>query len=157
MNDSIDGSLRDFHAIIRPIGSAQFVAGSPGVWSGAAGKPIDVWSVAPDSPSLETQSFKLTYEAFAETLSQVPRLFLEPDGSFVWVSNEDPSHRISGQITDDGSRVLYLELRGRCCWEELAVVVKILGWPEVRLAFQLLPEAMLVKEIQFRALVCGED
>lgn len=147
--------MRDFHAIIRPIGSAQLVAGSPSIWSGAADERVDAWSVDNDSPSLETQSFEMTYEAFAEILAKVPRLFLEPDGSFVWVSNSDPSHRISGQITDDGSSVLYLELRGRCDWDELTVVLAILGWPDIKLAFQLLPEAMLVLEDQFRTLVCA--
>lgn len=146
--------MRDFHTIIRPIGSAQLVAGEPRIWSGAADERIHTWKVGSGSPSLETQSFEMAYETFAEDLAKVPRLFLEPDGSFVWVSNADPTHRISGQVTDDGSRVLYLELRGRCCWDELATVLGILGWPGAELAFQLLPEAMLIREEQFRELVC---
>jgi hypothetical protein len=56
----------------------------------------------------------VAFEELFEKLSSFPRLFIEPDGSFVW-SGEEPSHwRLEGMIYDDGARVQYLELKGTC-------------------------------------------
>ncbi len=145
--------VRDFHIIVRPLGAVQFASSSIATWSGAPESPLAVWSVAEDSVSLGSQAFQFPYEVLAASLSRVPRLFLEPDGAFVWVSPEDPARRVNGQITDDGEQVLYLELRGRCSFEDLAVIFQMLGWPEVELVYQLLPEAMLVRESQFREVL----
>ena len=147
--------MKSFHAIIRPLGETRLVNNlTSASWGGEA---VAVWGVADDSPGLATQSFAFDYDTLQSKLSEVARLYIEPDGSFVWVSSEDASRRISGQITDDGERVLYLELRGKCRWNDLStVVLKKLDWPETSLAFQLLPESLLVEEQQFRDAVCGD-
>lgn len=148
--------MKEFHTIVRPLGDTRLVGTEPSQWRD---ETIATWRVDSQSPALASQSFTLPYEAYAEKLSGIPRLFLEPDGSFVWVLSEDASRRISGQITDDGQRVLYLELRGRCLWDDLLAVLGPLDTDASGLdfAFQLLPEAFLVKEETFRELVCGDD
>lgn len=146
--------MKSFHAIIRPLGDTRLDNSLPGTWGSEA---VTVWCVAEDAPGLESQSFDFDYETLASKLAEIPRLYIEPDGSFVWVSSEDESRRISGQITDDGSRVCYLELRGLCLWSDLTtVLLSSLGWPATTLAFQLMPESLLVTEDQFREVVCGD-
>lgn len=144
--------MRDFHTIVRPLGEALLGSSTRVPWSDTT---VEARMLAEGSPQLEQQGFGATYEDFAEQLSKVPRLYIEPDGSYVWVSSEDPTRRVWGQITDDGQQVLYLELRGRCQWDDLAAIVGMIGWPETQLIFQLMPDAVLVEESQFRAVVCA--
>lgn len=145
--------MREFHIIVRPLGASRLGESIQTRWSDTK---VSAWTLADDSPPLAQQGFGSSYEDFSEQLSQVPRLYIEPDGSFVWVSSIDPVRRISGQITDDGKQVLYLELRGRCQWEDMTEIVRMIGWPQTELIFQMLPEALLVQESQFREVVCGE-
>ncbi len=100
-----------------------------------------------------TVGFGLSYEALAESLSRLPRLFLEPDGALVWVSREDPARKLNAQITDDGRQVMYVELRGTCRWEELVPILSALGWPRQPLLFQWLPDSVLLAESSFRKLL----
>jgi hypothetical protein len=59
---------------------------------------------------------EISFEEAAERLSALPRLFLEPDGSFVWVGDDSQKHRwqIDGVLWDGGHRLHHVELKG-CC------------------------------------------
>ncbi len=146
--------MREFHAIVRPLGECVLRKSGTFAWGDAT---IDAWQVADPSVDPGWQGFGFSYECLAKRLSAVPRLFIEPDGSFVWVASADPARSISGQITDDGQQVVALELRGRCQWEEMTLILRELGWPEAKLVFQLLPWAVLVKTACFRAAGFAEN
>lgn len=139
--------MNDFHVIVRPLGSANLESISNASWAGNA---IEAWRVSPESDVLGAQGFGVDYETVAAQLAAIPRLYIEPDGSFVWVSSVDPDDRIDGQTTDDGRQLLYVELRGRCEWSQFANVVEQFGVSTSDLIFQLLPEALLIKESQLR-------
>ena len=139
--------MNDFHVIVRPVGSACLDPISDASWNGIA---MEAWRVSPDSAALGAQGFGVDYETVSNQLVTIPRLFLEPDGSFVWVSSADPDHRIDGQTTDDGRQLLYVELRGRCEWNQFANVIEHFGVSVSGLIFQLLPEALLIKASQLR-------
>ena len=48
-------------------------------------------------------------------LEQLPRMFVEPDGSFLWTSGAvAPDWRLEGTIYDDGRVVRYMDLCGDC-------------------------------------------
>ncbi len=102
-----------------------------------------------------TTSFAPSYEDYAQVLMNIPRLYIEPDGSFVWVSALDSEHQLNGQITDDGQRVMFVELRGTCPFSGVEPVLVGLGWPEQPVRIQLLPNARILDDVEFRALLDG--
>ena len=71
------------------------------------------------------------------------------------VARSDRGRRwqLDGQLTDDGTRMLHLEVTGACPaerWEQLLVC---LDWPQVRLMYLLVKEGVYVEEFEFRRLV----
>ena len=62
-----------------------------------------------------------SFEEAAERLQQLPRLYLEPDGSFV-VTRDRGTQRVTGMIYDAAGKIQYCELQGHCShqlWLEL--------------------------------------
>ena len=76
-------------------------------------------------------SFEL---AFAE-MEQLPRMFIEPDGSFVWRGTSDDGQpwQVDGNLIDRGDVLDYVELKGTCPSERLDDVLRTLGWPRTPL------------------------
>jgi hypothetical protein len=107
-----------------------------------------------DAPPTELlSSGPLTFDQAADALAKLPRMFLEPDGSFVWAGGEeDSAWQLDGVLYDQGARLACVELRGRCPPAALDDLLSALGWPEAPLLFQLLPQGLLVSEEDFRRL-----
>lgn len=93
--------------------------------------------------------FGRSYEDVAEELAKIPRLHIEPDGSFVWVSAENVSRKINGQITDDGHQVMYIEFRGKAASSDLQPILATLRGAAAPLQFQLLPTGDMIDEAEF--------
>jgi hypothetical protein len=89
------------------------------------GKSLTVWQV----PVVESSSMDCSFEQVVDRLACLPRMFVEPDGSFVWRGSIDadaayqnltPSgHRsttwqLDGMLYDRAGRVLRVELQGTC-------------------------------------------
>jgi hypothetical protein len=56
-----------------------------------------------------------TFEETSEALSAIPRLFIEPDGSFVWTGEEaGQPWQVDGNLSDRCDSLAYVELKGRC-------------------------------------------
>ena len=102
-------------------------------------------------------SWPITFDAASERLSQLPRMFLEPDGSFVWVSGTEPAWQIDGLLYDRGPHLAYVELRGCCPAGTLDALLRTVGWPEVPLGFELISEGTLLAEADFRSLAGRES
>lgn len=77
------------------------------------------------SPGREPQAgvpLKVSWEVAFEQLATLPRMFAEPDGSFLWTGH-DPSlgnWQLEGTLFDDGQVVRRIELMGNCSrdnWE----------------------------------------
>ena len=118
--------MMDFHAIVQPTSDNSSESGPSS--SCGFGKP---------------------YEDVAGQLAEIPRLHIELDGAFVWVSAKDVSHRVNGQITDDGSEVMYIEFRGRATSEEIQPIIAPLRGQTHELAFQWLPSGEMLGEQEF--------
>jgi hypothetical protein len=105
------------------------------------------------SPEAAGQPFRVTFDYAAEILSTLPRMFLEPDGSFVWTGeHEGGPWQVDGLLVDQGQRLAYMELSGRCPANEFDQLLAPLGWPAAPVMFQLVPEAVFVDEPEFRRL-----
>ena len=93
----------------------------------------------------------VTFEQAEASLAALPRMFIEPDGSFVWVADDTPrSWQVDGNLYDRDGRLLYVEVKGSCPAATFDRLLRTLGWPEVPLMFQLVREAVYLDEAGFR-------
>lgn len=109
-------------------------------------------NAAPTGPT----KFSRSFEEVAEAFEQLPRMFLEPDGSFVWVSEQGSIRsQLDGLLTDNGTNLLHCELKGRCTSETLNKFLSTLGWPDQNVHFQLIREGTFLSEADFREQCLG--
>lgn len=90
-------------------------------------------------------------EAYAR-LVELPRMFLEPDGSFVWVSPRDEEGwrwKLDGMLQDGGPRLAFLELKGHCGPEVFAVILAALGAPPASVRIQLPRQGVYLRREDF--------
>ena len=102
-------------------------------------------------------SWEVTFDGALEQLEKVPRLYAEPDGSWLLVSavGESPRWQMEGNLYDGGSRLAYCDLKGSCpvtTWEQL---LACFGWPHQPLLLQLTHAAVFVDEADYRGVVAG--
>jgi len=101
---------------------------------------------------LPDSKFVVSFEEVTEAFEQLPRMFLEPDGSFVWVvEDQGTKYQLDGLLTDDGANLLHCELKGTCNAAVLDQFLTALGWPEQTIVFQIVREGTYVSEAEFRA------
>jgi hypothetical protein len=95
-----------------------------------------------------------SFEEAVRTLAALPRMFVEPDGSFVWVSprGAEPAWQVDGNLADRQGRLLLVDLKGRCPAEPFDRLLAAFGWPATPLVFQLVREAVFLDEAEFRRL-----
>lgn len=94
--------------------------------------------------------FNRTFEEVSDALAALPRMYVEPDGSFVWVAANEPAWQIDGVLYDGAGRLWYVELKGCCPQDEFDHLLSTLGWPQTPVEFQLVHEAVLLPEADFR-------
>jgi hypothetical protein len=107
------------------------------------------------------QTFSISFEECYEQLERLPRMFIEPDGSFVWpIDSSDDSNsshiKVSdikfqwdGQLFDRDGKLLYLDLTGSAPRESFDKILKILGWPATSIVVQLSREAVFLELDEF--------
>ncbi|MCA9210753.1 MAG: hypothetical protein KDA55_20480 [Planctomycetales bacterium] len=97
------------------------------------------------------QTFPISFEEVGERLEALPRMFFEPDGSFVWVSLQGPDDwQVDGVLYDRDGAVLFAELKGRCPAEHFDRLLAAFGWPATAVMMQLTRQAVFVDEATFR-------
>ncbi|HVX15856.1 MAG TPA: hypothetical protein VHC22_32030 [Pirellulales bacterium] len=94
--------------------------------------------------------FARTFEEVSARLAALPRMFVEPDGAFVWVAADGPTWQLDGVLYDGAGRLWYVELKGRSPQKEFEEFLSALGWPQTPVVFQLVREALLLDEPEFR-------
>lgn len=111
-------------------------------------RPIDVLVLQPGQLS---DPIPVSFEAALAALELLPRMFIEPDGSFVWVAQQgEPTWQVDGLLFDRAGQLVYVELKGCCPADRLDMLLATLGWPAVPLVFQLVREAVFLDEARFR-------
>jgi hypothetical protein len=93
-----------------------------------------------------------SFDAALAELELLPRLFIEPDGSFVWrgATGDGQAWQVDGNLIDRGDVLDYVQLNGTCPSERLDEVLRTLGWPQVELAFQLPRLGVFLTDAEFR-------
>ncbi|MCI0362021.1 MAG: hypothetical protein L0211_26360 [Planctomycetaceae bacterium] len=94
----------------------------------------------------------VSFETALAALEKLPRLFIEPDGSFVWrgITNDGGEWQVDGNLIDRGQMLDHVDLAGQCPSERLDDVLRALGWPAATLTFQLLRLGVFLTEEEFR-------
>jgi hypothetical protein len=113
------------------------------------GRQMATVAVAPEL--LSTTTFNCTFEEAADALRALERLYCELDGSFVWVSRQgEPPWQVDGNLYDRQERLLFVDIKGTCPPAEFDRLLRAIGWPETPVMFQLVREAVLLEEMEFR-------
>lgn len=98
-------------------------------------------------PAAELRPLLVTFEEAAAAIERLPRMFFEPDGSFVWVSARDEAAwQLDGQLQDQGERLDHVELKGTCSAAALAQLLAALRSDGETFVFQLLRAAVIIDE-----------
>ena len=112
-----------------------------------AGTEIATLAIVPS----DLPSFGLSFEEAAAALRELPRMYCEEDGSFVWVSaHGKPAWQVDGNLYDRAGRLLFVDLKGSCPSDALNRLLTACGWPATAVVFQLVREAVFVDEAEFR-------
>src|SRR4051812_46277785 len=87
----------------------------------------------------KTAALSVTFDAALSALARLPRMFIEPDGSFVWTGTAaaDERWQVDGNLIAQGDVLAYVELKGSCPEKEFDQLLSALGWPQSPLVFQL--------------------
>lgn len=95
--------------------------------------------------------FEMSFEDVAEAFEALPRMFLEPDGSFVWVAGAGRGgFQLDGLLVDDGVRLLTVEVKGQADQGGFEQFLRSLGWPGQSVVFQLVTHGIYLSEGEFR-------
>jgi hypothetical protein len=92
------------------------------------------------------------FDAALAALEILPRMFIEPDGSFVWrgATAEGQPWQVDGNLIDRGDVLAYVDVNGSCPEERFDELLRALGWPEAPLAFELTRRGQTLDEAAFR-------
>lgn len=113
-----------------------------------AGQPVSILDVA---SSKLVEQLPRTFDAAAVALEQLPLLFFEPDGSFVWGKGADQQRwQVDGLLMDGGERLQFAGLRGTCPGSALDQLLEAIAGPDARLLFQLTHEGVSLAVDEFR-------
>jgi hypothetical protein len=102
-------------------------------------------------PLMLANPLRLSFEEAVDQLQKLPRMFIEPDGAFVWVSAQDTTNwQVEGVLCDRNGRLMFVDLKGECTEEALQQLLSVLGSPASPLMFQLVRQAVFLDESEFR-------
>lgn len=98
--------------------------------------------------------FEVSFETAVDRLQSLPRMFVEPDGSFVWVGDAPQSWQLDGNLYDRAGQLVYVELKGTCSLEAFGQFREAIGAPSGGMMVQLLRQAVYLSEDDFVAFAC---
>jgi len=114
-----------------------------------AGRDFATCAISPEW--LGRTTLVRSFETVAADLARLERMYIEPDGSFVWVSSRgEAPWQVDGNLYDHQERVRLVDVRGSCPRERFDQLLGTLGWPQTQLVFQLVRAAVFLGEAEFR-------
>lgn len=98
------------------------------------------------------KSLPVTFDSAFAGLSELPRLFIEPDGSFVRTSPPgEAAWQVDGTLVDGGDTLYYCELKGNCPPEPLTELLHCLSGDR-ELIFEDVERGVDLNEAEVRGL-----
>lgn len=121
--------------------------GDSGSFSDAHG----TW-LALDLPrDLVAEPMALGFDVALGRLETLPRMFVEPDGAFVWTSpREGRRWQVDGNAFERAGRVLLVDLKGSCPASAFDSLLACFGWPEQAIVVQLVRAGVFLDLETFR-------
>ena len=114
-----------------------------------AGSSFATCTISPEW--LGRSTLARSFEEVAADLARLERMYIEPDGSFVWVSSRrEAPWQVDGNLYDHQERVRLVDVKGSCPAERFDQLLAALGWPRTPLVFQLVRAAVFLDEAEFR-------
>lgn len=108
--------------------------------------------------ALRGQPFERDFETTLDALGAWERMFVEPDGSFLWVSSHaEAPWQVDGNLYDRDELLLFVDVKGSCPRERFDQLLEVLGWPATPLMFQLTQAAVYLAESEFRRYVSPSE
>jgi hypothetical protein len=99
----------------------------------------------------DLRSFPCTFEEAFASLGKLERMFVEPDGSFVWVGKQDETNwQLDGVLYDWAGQLQYVELQGQCFGDQLDQLLASLGQRDLPVVFQLPELSLYLSDLDFR-------
>lgn len=100
----------------------------------------------------------IRFEDAVEAMSRLPRMFVEPDGSFVCVGGDaEQRWQLDGVIYDRDGSIVRVEVKGSCPEPALDELLSAFGWPNRELMFELTRAGVVVDEESFRAMATSRE
>src|SRR5262245_32769330 len=114
-------------------------------------------SICCDQPE-NLSPLSITFDQATAALQQLDRLFIEPDGSFVWTGSmvDGQPWQVDGNLIDRGDALAYVEVKGCCPPEQFDHLLTVFGWPRAKLAFHLPQHGTTLNEVEFRCLAASD-
>lgn len=103
------------------------------------------------------KALPVTFDAAYSVLAELPRLFIEPDGSFVWTSPPgEAAWQVDGTLVDGGEMLYYCELKGCCPGEPLNQLLQSISG-SAELTVEDIEQGTTFSEAEFRRLTSPPD
>ena len=85
----------------------------------ASGEPLTdscgLWPTLLIAQDQLSTPLSIGFDDVLNQLGNLPRLYAEPDGSFVWTSpQENTRWQVNGNLYERNDRVLFVEIKGSC-------------------------------------------
>lgn len=124
------------------------------------GQNLTVVQVTPEQLG---QPLARSFDEVLDQLATLPRLFIEPDGSFVWVGCGDGGEdgwQIDGQLHEGATGLMTIELKLAGRRPDWRSVLHCAGWPAQRVLFHLVQLGLFLDDSAWQSLcsaACGPD
>jgi hypothetical protein len=103
------------------------------------------------------KALPVTFDAAYSALAELPRLFIEPDGSFVWTSPPgEAAWQVDGTLVDGGETLYYCELKGMCPPESLDQMLHCIS-SNAELTIEDVAQGTTFSKAEFRRLTSPPD
>lgn len=108
---------------------------------------------AGDAPT-SAAPLAVTFEHALDRLAQLPQMFIEPDGAFVWRPLPSVAERwqVDGNLFDRGESLFYVELKGSCPAAQFNQILMCLSTTPIEFAFEWVERGLLMNEATFRSM-----
>ena len=106
-------------------------------------------------PELQVTPLGTSFETAMLALAELPRLHIELDGSFVWVSSDSDSAvwQVDGNLYDRDNSLVAIEIKGSCGPSQLRKLFDIFRSDGGELMVELVRDAIFVSERDLIALL----
>ncbi len=109
---------------------------------------VRVFAAAADS--MHGRQLEISFDHALAALADLPNLFIEPDGSFVWTGSTPVRWQVDGNLVDRGDTLFYVELKGSCPPAALDQLLACLARTRTAFCFEWVQRGEWMDEAAFR-------